>query len=86
MTFASRVAALAVASLFLTGSAFAQTPAAPAPATPAEKAAPMAKAKPEQTAASKECSTEADAKGLKGKERKKFRNACKKEAAGKAKS
>ena len=86
MTFASRVAVLAVASLFLTGSAFAQTPA---PAAPDAKAAPMAKttkAKPEQTAESKECSTQADAKGLHGKERKKFRSECKKEAMGKPKS
>ena len=48
--------------------------AAPAPAT---KAAPKAAAK-ERTAKSLECSKEADAKGLKGKERQKFRNACKK--------
>ena len=35
-------------------------------------------------AASLECSKQADAKGLKGKERKKFRRECKKEAAEKA--
>ncbi|MDR3464993.1 MAG: PsiF family protein [Xanthobacteraceae bacterium] len=83
MTFASRAAALAVASLFLTGAAFAQTPAA-APA-PAEKAAPAAKTtapkpKAEQTPESKKCSDEADAKGLHGKERKKFRSECKRDA------
>jgi hypothetical protein len=35
------------------------------------------------TAASLECSKEADAKGLHGKERKKFRSDCKKTAADK---
>jgi hypothetical protein len=49
----------------------ATTPAAPAAAA---KAAPK-----ERTAKSIECSKEADAKGLKGKERQKFRSACKKE-------
>ena len=84
-TISSRVAATAFASLLLMGSAFAQTtaPATPAPATkmaPAEK-----KAEKPRTAASLECSKEADAKGLKGKERKKFRSECKKAAADKAK-
>jgi hypothetical protein len=47
--------------------------------TPAAPAAPAAKAAPkERTAKSIECSKEADAKGLKGKERQKFRSACKK--------
>jgi hypothetical protein len=41
-------------------------------------------AKP-RTAESMECSKEADAKGLHGKERKKFRSECKKEAADKMK-
>jgi hypothetical protein len=58
----------AALSAFLAGSAFAQT-AAPAPA----KAAPVA-----HSAKSIECSKEADAKGLHGKERKKFRAECKK--------
>jgi hypothetical protein len=53
-------------------SAFAQTPATPAPA---DKKAPVV-----HTAASIECSKEADAKGLKGKERKKFRSECKRAA------
>jgi hypothetical protein len=50
--------------------------AAPAPkaAAPAAKAAPK-----ERTAKSLECSKQADAKGLHGKERQKFRSACKKE-------
>jgi hypothetical protein len=34
-------------------------------------------ASPEKTAKSKECSAQADAKGLHGKERKKFRSQCK---------
>jgi len=89
-TISSRVAATAFASLLLVSSAFAQTtaPATPAPAaTPAPKMAPAEKKaeKPARTAASLECSKEADAKGLKGKERKKFRSECKKTAADKAK-
>lgn len=50
--------------------------AAPAPkaAAPAAKAAPK-----ERTAKSLECSKQADAKGLHGKERQKFRATCKKE-------
>src|SRR6266481_2248867 len=84
-TISSRVAATAFASLLLMGSAFAQTtaPATPAPATkmaPAEK-----KAEKPRTAASLECSTEADTKGVHGKERKKFMSECKKAAAAKAK-
>ena len=67
MTISSRVAVTAIASLFLMGSAFAETPA---PATPAPKA-PVA-----HSAASVECSKEADAKGLHGKERKKFHREC----------
>jgi hypothetical protein len=46
------------------------------PAAPAAKAA-KAPAK-ERTAKSLECSKEADAKGLHGKERQKFRSECKK--------
>src|SRR5258707_14701191 len=67
-TISSRVAATAYASLLLVSSAFAQTtaPAAPA-ATPAPKMAPAEKkAEKPRTAASLECSKEADAKGLKG--------------------
>jgi hypothetical protein len=73
MTLSSRVAAIAIASLFLMGSAFAETPA---PATPA----PAAKPPVVHSAASVECSKEADAKGLHGKERKKFRSECKRQA------
>lgn len=84
-TIASRIL-VATASLMLAGSAFAQT-AAPATPAPAAKTAPAKaeapKAKSERTAASLECSKQADAKGLHGKERKKFRSECKK-TAGKA--
>jgi hypothetical protein len=53
------------------GAAFAQTPAA----APNMKAA----ATPDKQALSKACSTQADTKGLHGKERKKFRSQCKKD-------
>jgi hypothetical protein len=80
MTLSSRAVATAFASVLLMSSAFAQT-AAPAPATPAAPAAKMDKKAPMvHSAASLECSKEADAKGLHGKERKKFRSDCKKEA------
>jgi hypothetical protein len=73
MTISSRAAATAFASLLLMGSAFAQTAA---PAAKSDTKAPVV-----HTAASLECSKEADAKGLHGKERKKFRSECKKAAA-----
>ncbi len=79
MTISSRAVATALVSLMLATSAFAQTAATPAPAAPATSAAP-AKAKPERTAASLECSKQADEKGLKGKDRKKFRSQCKRDA------
>jgi hypothetical protein len=88
MTLSTRAAAIVLTSLLLTGSALAQT-AAPAAPAPAAKTAPAPKAETKapvvHTAASLECSKEADAKGLKGKERKKFRSECKKAAADKAK-
>jgi hypothetical protein len=74
MTISSRAAATAFASLLLIGSAFAQTTAAPA--AKSDTKAPVV-----HTAASLECSKEADAKGLHGKERKKFRSECKKAGA-----
>ena len=52
------------------GSAFAQAPATP-PATSAKSGA-------DKSAISKACSDQASAKGLHGKERKKFRSECKK--------
>jgi CelD/BcsL family acetyltransferase involved in cellulose biosynthesis len=79
MTIASRTAAAAAfASLLFLSSAYAQTTApAAAPATTEKKTE-----KP-RSAASLECSKKADAKGLHGKERKKFRSDCKKAAADK---
>ncbi|MBR0877440.1 ribosomal protein L12E/L44/L45/RPP1/RPP2 [Bradyrhizobium japonicum] len=84
MTFTSRLAIVALTSLLATGTAFAQT-AAPAAKTDAKTttaAAPAAdkKAPKERSAESLECSKQADAKALKGKERKKFRRECMKEA------
>ena len=73
MTISARAAATALASLLLMGSALAQTAA---PAAKTETKAPVVR-----SAASLECSKEADAKGLHGKERKKFRSECKKAAA-----
>jgi psiF repeat len=82
----SLATAAAVASLMLTGSAFAQTAAPAKDATKTETKAPAEKkAKKPRPAASLECSKEADAKGLHGKERKKFRSECKKGATDKAK-
>jgi hypothetical protein len=85
ISLTTRAAVTAIASLLLAGSAFAQTPA-PAPAAPAATTAAPAdkKAATPRTAASLECSKEADEKGLKGKDRKKFRSECKKEAKAKA--
>jgi hypothetical protein len=82
-TIVSRAAAIAFASLLLMSSASAQTtaPAPAAKATTAEK-----KTQKPRTAASLECSKEADAKGVHGKERKKFMSGCKKAAAAKPKS
>ena len=79
MTLSSRAVATAFASMLLMSSAFAQT-AAPAPAPAAAPAAKMDKKPVEHSAASLECSKEADAKGLHGKERKKFRSECKAQA------
>ena len=90
MTFSSRAAATAVASLLLFSPAFAQTtaPATPAPAAkpaPAPKAATEKKAEKPRSAASLQCSKDADAKKLHGKERKKFMSEGKKAAADKPK-
>ena len=87
MKISSLATATAVVSLLLMGAASAQTTApAKTEATKTEAKAPAEKkaAKP-RTAASLECSKEADAKGLHGKERRKFRSECKKTAAEKAK-
>ncbi|MBN8970465.1 MAG: PsiF family protein [Xanthobacteraceae bacterium] len=78
--FTSLAITTAVAALLLAGPASAQSTA---PATaPAAKTAPATttapKAKTERSAVSLECSKQADAKGLHGKERHKFRSTCKK--------
>jgi hypothetical protein len=79
MTFTSRLAAVALASLLVTGTAFAQT-TAPAAKTDTKTDAAATADKKARSAESLECSKQADAKGLKGKERKKFRRECMKEA------
>jgi hypothetical protein len=86
MKISSLATATAVVSLLLMGAASAQTTApAKTEATKTEAKAPAEKkAEKPRTAASLECSKEADAKGLKGKERRKFRSECKKAAAAKA--
>jgi hypothetical protein len=85
ISLSSRIAVTAIASLLLAGSAYAQTPA-PAPAAKSDtKMAPAEKkAAAPRTAASLECSKEADGKSLHGKERKKFMSECKKAAKTKA--
>ena len=92
-TLSSLCIATAVASFLLTGAVSAQTQTTPAPAAKsaapaatapkAAKSAAMPKTTKPRTAASLECSKQADAKGLHGKERKKFRAQCK-QSAGKA--
>ncbi|HWS09772.1 MAG TPA: PsiF family protein [Xanthobacteraceae bacterium] len=65
-----RVAVSALLALMIgVGAAFAQ---APAPATAPAKMSPD-----DKKAISKSCSDQANAKGLHGKERKKFRSECK---------
>ncbi|HLJ70267.1 MAG TPA: PsiF family protein [Roseiarcus sp.] len=71
----SAIVSAGVAVMFSASLAFAQA-STPAPAAPANAAAKAAR--------SKECSKEADAKGLHGKARKEFRAKCKRgEDAGK---
>jgi hypothetical protein len=82
MTLASRLAVAALASLLVTGSAFAQTtaPAAKSDTKATTAATTEKKAPKEHSAESVECSKQADAKALHGKERKKFRSECMKSA------
>ena len=80
MTISYRAAAAAFASLLLVSSAYAQSTTAPAASEPAAKAEKAAKA---HSPESLDCSKQADEKGLHGKERKKFRSACIKEAKAK---
>ena len=77
MKISPRMAAVAIASLFFAGSALAQG-TAPAAAPAAAK-----KAEKPRSAASMECSKQADEKGLHGKDRKKFMSQCKKDAKAK---
>jgi invasion protein IalB len=61
------------------GTVFAQTTTAPAPtpAPTAQPAAPAAASPADKKAISKSCTDQANAKGLHGKARKKFRSECK---------
>ncbi len=90
-SFSSRAAATAIASMLLFSPAVAQT-TAPATSAPTARTAPAPKTVPAEkkaekprTAASLQCSKDADAKSLHGKERKKFMSECKKAAANKPK-
>jgi hypothetical protein len=79
MTISSRVAAALGASfLLLATPVFAQSTAAPA--AKSDAAAPAATGGKARSPESLECSKQADDKGLKGKERKKFRRQCIKDA------
>ena len=94
MTISSRTAATALASLLIFASpALAQT-STPAPATKSDSMAPAAAPTSEGASSmmrngkprspeSVECYKQADEKGLKGKERKKFHRTCVKEAKAK---
>jgi hypothetical protein len=62
--------------VLLAGPATSQSASGSAPKT--RPAAASAQAAPERTAKSKECSIQADQKGLHGKARKRFRSSCKK--------
>jgi hypothetical protein len=94
MKISSLVTATAIASLVLMGAVSAQTtaPAAKTETTKTEapktetKAPAAKKAERPRKPGSLECSKQADEKGLKGKERKKFRKACMKEVAEKEKA
>jgi hypothetical protein len=78
MTMKFVLAAAGLLSLLASGVVQAQAPPATKPVPAAgEKAKPAAAAKP-RTARSLECSKEADAKNVHGKERKKFMSTCKK--------
>jgi psiF repeat len=78
MKIVTLVTAAAMAAFLMGGAALADS-AAPAPAPAAT--APAKAAPAPMSAASIECSKEADAKGLHGTARKKFRAECKKNAA-----
>jgi invasion protein IalB len=77
MNISTRLAVVAVASLFLAGSALAQ---GTAPAAAPAATAPAKKADKPHSPESLACSKQADDKGLHGKDRKKFRSECMKDA------
>jgi hypothetical protein len=88
MKIVTLVTCAAMTAFLIGGAALAQSttpapaaPAAAAPAAAAPAAAPAKAAPAPQSAQSLECSKEADAKGLHGAARKKFRATCKKNAA-----
>jgi psiF repeat len=66
------LAALATTALLSVGTAKAEPASTPGTA----QTSPSAKAKAPRSAKSIECSKQADAKGLHGKERRKFRRQC----------
>lgn len=83
--FVTSLATAAFASVMLIGAASAQAPATGdqkmAPASkmaPADSSKADSKAEKPRTAASLECSKQADAKNLHGDARRKFRSECKK--------
>ena len=78
-TITSRAAAAAIASLIFASAAFAQSTST-APATGAAPPTAKTSSTKARSPESLECSKQADEKGLKGKERKKFRKECIKEA------
>ena len=80
MTLSSRAVATAFASMLLMSTAFAQSSPPPAAAAPAETAAPAKKAEKPRSAASLQCSKDADDKNIHGKARHKFMSECKKAA------
>jgi len=73
MTKSTVVAAIVFSLALGTGAAFAQNP----PPAAGQPAPAMDKAAMDKKAISKACSDQANAKGLHGKERKKFRSECK---------
>jgi hypothetical protein len=80
MKLSSLFAAAAVSSLLLAGPALAQNAPAAKSDTAAAPAATDKKAPKAHSPESLACSKEADTKGLHGKERKKFRSECIKNA------
>lgn len=83
MSFKTKLPMALTALLLSAGIALAQAPAPAAPAPAAPKAAAPKAAAPKTGGRKKattpegiQCSAEADAKGLKGKERRSFRNKC----------